>query len=271
MALSLASISKEVKIRAPRMVLLGTEKIGKTSFACGTLFDKQGNVLKAGINNPIVISMKGEDGADALDVAQFPAVTTYNEVIEALSVLYHDDHAYQTVVIDSVSALEPLVWDEVCRLNNCDSIEKACGGYGKGYLEAVALFRKLFDWLDALRDKGMASILIGHVKVKRFDDPNGESYDQYQFDVNDKVANLSFRWADLILFANTKVTVKTEKTGFKEKKRGIDITGGNRFLFTQKQPSHPGGGRGFYGRLPYELPLDYTTFEAAVSALLQAK
>jgi hypothetical protein len=112
----------------------------------------------------------------------------------------------------------------------------------------------------------MASVIIGHVKVKRFDDPNGASYDQYQFDINDKGANLLYRWADLILFANTKVVVKTEDKGFGAKKaRGIDITGGERFLFTQKRPAHPGGGRDPYGQLPYEMPLDWSVFEQSVA------
>jgi hypothetical protein len=112
----------------------------------------------------------------------------------------------------------------------------------------------------------MASIVIGHVKVKRFDDPAGPSYDQYQFDLNDRAANLLYRWADVILFANTKVIVKTEDAGFgKEKGRGIDITGGARFLYTQKRPSHPGGGRGVFGQLPYELPLSWSNLMDAVT------
>jgi hypothetical protein len=111
----------------------------------------------------------------------------------------------------------------------------------------------------------MASIIIGHVKVKRFDDPAGDSYDTYMFDINEKAANLIFRWADVILFCSTKTSVKKEDVGFnKEKKRGQDVLGG-RYLFTQKRPAHPGGGRGIYGHLPYELPLDWAAFEAAVS------
>lgn len=266
MSLSLASISKEARIRAPRILLLGVEKIGKTSFACGSQFDgaKRASV---GANSPIVFPMKGEEGADDMEVASFPTLTSYAEVLEGLGVLYRDDHDYRTVVIDSASALEPLVWDHVCTQHNVKSIEEVGGGYGKGYTEAAESFRLLLNGLDALRsERNMASILIGHVKVKRFDDPGGESFDQYQFDVNDKIKNLMARWADVILFCGTKTFVKKEDTGFGQKKgRGIDVTGGQRFLYTQKRPAHPGGGRGIYGQLPYELPLDWTAFEAAVS------
>lgn len=266
MALSLDSISRQAQVRAPRMILLGVEKIGKTEFACGNRF-VDGKRVEQGLNDPVVLPMKGEEGVDALSVPSFPTLGSFEEVLDAIGVLYRDDHSFRTVVIDSASALEPLIWDYVCRRENVGSIEKVGGGYGKGYTEAVRAWRELTEGLDALRAaKNMSTILIGHVKVKRFDDPGGDSYDQYQFDVHEKAASHLARWADLTLFANTKVAVKKEDQGFgKEKKRGLDLTGGQRFLFTQKRPAHPGGGRGHFGQLPYELPLDYSAFEAAVA------
>ena len=269
MALSLASISRETVLRAPRMLLLGVEKIGKTEFACGNQFEN-GKRISTGINSPIVLPIKGEEGADGICVPSFPTLNTFDEVLEALGVLYNEDHEHRTVVIDSASALEPLVWDHVCKKHNVDSIEKVGGGYGKGYTEAQSQFRKLLDGLDALRShKNMASIIIGHAKTKRFDDPEGDSYDRYVFDVHDKTANLVSRWADLTLFCNTKVIVKKEDVGFnKEKKRGIDVSGGRRFLYTQKRPAHPGGGRTIYGQLPYELPLDYAAFQSAIADVM---
>jgi len=265
MALSLSSISTGTRLRAPRIVVLGVEKIGKTTFACGSRFEN-GMLTETGINAPVLVAAKGEEGADALNVGQFPTCNTFDAIMESVGVLYSEQHEYRTVVLDSASAMEPLIWDALCKEYNVNSIEKVGGGYGKGYTEAVNRWRTLLAGLDALRaDKNMASIIIGHVKTKRFDDPAGDSYDQYQFDIHEKAANLLFRWADLILFCNTKVVVKKEDQGFgQEKKRGIDNTGGARFLFTQKRPAHPGGGRGMYGQLPYELPLDWAAFETAI-------
>ena len=126
------------------------------------------------------------------------------------------------------------------------------------------------EGLDMLRQKGIAVILIGHVKVTRFDDPLGISFDQYQFDLHKKVHPALTRWADSILFANTKTIVKTEDVGFnKEKKTGKDLSG-QRFLFTQRRPGHPGGGRGVYGRLPYELPLEWSAFTNAATTVAQS-
>jgi hypothetical protein len=259
MPFDIASITIGTCLRAPRIVLLGVEKIGKSSFG-------------ARANDPIFIPIKGEEGIDSIDVNKFPVVRCYDDLLACMRTLCSEAHDHQTVVIDSASTLEPIIWQDVCkREGNVPSIEKVGGGYGKGYTEALSRWRQITDSLDALREaRGMASIIVGHVKVKRFDDPAGPSYDQYQFDINDKAANLLYRWADAIWFANTKVVVKAEDVGFsKEKHRGIDITGGARYLYTQKRPAHPGGGRGIFGQIPYELPLSWGSVMDAVQAVTQ--
>jgi len=263
---SLDSIKKETVLQAPRIIVLGVEKIGKTTFSCGTRFEG-GQIAETGLNAPILISVKGEEGADDLDVPKFPTCNSFENIIEAIGSLYSGDHEYRTVVLDSASATEPLVWNAVCNNANVANIESVGGGYGKGFTEAVSYWRQITEGLDALRShKKMSSIIIGHVKVKRFDDPAGESYDQYILDIHEKAVNMLFRWADVILFCNTKVKVKKEDKGFnKTANKGIDINSGSRFLFTQKRPAHPGGGRGAYGRLPYELPLDWSEFMNAVA------
>lgn len=238
-------------------MLLGVEKIGKSTFASQA-------------DNPIVISIKGEEGVDDLPVDKFPTCNSFDNVLECFGTLYQEAHNYHTVVVDSASALEPLVWAATCRRNgNAETIEKVGGGYAKGYTEALTEWRQITEALDSLRTaRGMASIIIGHVRVKRFDDPGGDSYDQYQFDLNDKASNLLYRWADVLLFANTKVVVRKEDVGFNKKHaRGIDIAEGQRFLYTQKRPAHPGGGRGVFGRLPYELPLSWVNFMDAVASV----
>ena len=256
MSFDLNSIKKGVEHKAPRIILLGVEKIGKSTFA-------------AGADNPIFLPIKGEEGVDDLDVAKFPRAETFDDVLAAVATLITDEHEFKTFIIDSASALEPVIWAKLCEENNCDSIEKVGGGYGKGYIEASNKWRDLMEGLDMLRQKGIAVILIGHVKVKRIDDPLGTSFDQYQFDLHEKVHLALTRWADSILFANTKTIVKTEDVGFnKEKKTGKDLSG-QRFLFTQRRPGHPGGGRGVYGRLPYELPLEWSAFTNAATTAAQ--
>jgi hypothetical protein len=252
----LSSITTGKQARPPRMILLGIEKAGKSSFAAGS-------------DNPIFIPTKGEEGIDDLDVSKFPVATTYSDLMAALKTLYTEDHSYQTVVIDSASTLEPIIHKAICEEDpkKPSSIELAMGGYGKGYVEALGRWRNIMDALDMLRThKNMASILIGHVTVKLFNDPLGDSYDQYEFDIHKKAAASLYRWADVIGFANTKNIVKTEESGFGNgQKKAVDISQGQRYLYTNKSPSHPSGGRGAYGHLPKEIPLDWNSFKTAVS------
>ncbi len=237
--------------RPPRITAIGVEKIGKSTFA-------------AGAPSPVFLPIRGEEGIDDLAVPHFPTCNSFEEVLGALQSLDEQEHKYETVVIDSVSTLEPLIWDAVCKAEGVTSIEKVGGGFGKGYIEAVMKWRLLMDGLDALREKGMASILIGHAVVRTFADPTTESYDQYQLDLNKHAAAALMRWSDCILFANCKAIVRKEENGFNKATKKA-VLRDERCLFTQKRPAHPGGGRGVYGRLPYELPLDWNAFQEAIN------
>ena len=74
MGFDLNSIKRGVEHKAPRIVLLGVEKIGKSTFASGA-------------DNPIVLPIKGEEGVDDLDVAKFPRAETFDDVLQAVSTL----------------------------------------------------------------------------------------------------------------------------------------------------------------------------------------
>jgi len=256
MAFNLASITSESRLRAPRLILLGEAKVGKSSFAASS-------------PSPIFIPIKNEDGLDDLGCAKFPVCQTFQDVMQCIYSLYSDSHSFQTVVLDSSSALEPLIAASAClRCGNVSSVEKIGGGFGKGWNEMLVEWRQLIEALDALREaKEMCSIVIGHTKTRRYDDPLEGSYDRFEWDVNEKAASTLYRWSDAVLFAAFKTVVKKEDAGFnKETKRAIDITSGQRFLYTQRRPGHPGGGRGKLGRLPYELPLNWSSFISAIEA-----
>lgn len=257
MAFDIGSIKSAKKDRPLRIISLGKPKTGKSSFA-------------ASAPNAIIIPIKGEEGIDDLDVQAFPPVNTYGDLLEAIGTLYTSDHEFQSVAIDSFSTLEHLIWDETCRVNGVDSIEKVGKGFGKGYTEALKYWREVTEALDALRAaRNMASIIIGHVKVKRFNDPLGEPYDHYSFDINEKAVELLTRWADGSLFFNHKISVKKDDAGFGNKHiRAIDVGGGTPKMYTQERPSHPGGGRGAWGKLPYELSFNVDNGWAVLEAEL---
>lgn len=92
MAISLASLRTSTVLRPPRVLIHGVAGIGKSTFA-------------ASADAPVFVLT--EDGLGKLQVPHFPLATSYAEVAEALDALLEEDHAYSTVVVDSVDWLEP--------------------------------------------------------------------------------------------------------------------------------------------------------------------
>jgi len=244
MAISLSSLQTSSTLRPPRILMHGVHGVGKTTFA-------------AGADAPVVIMT--EDGLGMLKVPHFPLAASYADVVEALDALLNEEHAYSTVVIDSVDWLEPLVWAETCRRNGWASIEAP--GFGKGYAEALTVWREYLDRLNALRDRrGMAVVQIAHTDIKRFDSPEHEPYDRYVIKLQARAAALLQEHCDVVLFANYRMSITKADVGF-NKKVARALGSGERVLHTAERPAFLAKNR--YG-LPDTLPLDWKAFVAAM-------
>lgn len=251
MAISLASISRTTRNSLPpRIVIHGQQKIGKSTFA-------------AGAHNPIFLPL--EDGLSGIETNSFPLLTSYAQVEEALVSLYKDEHDFGTVVVDSTDWLEPLIWAHVCQKNSWASIEAP--GYGKGYVEANAVWRTFLDKLNTLRmERGMAVILIAHSAVKRFEAPDSEAFDRYELKMQKGALGLIVEWADAILFAQEETRIKKEQLGQNVRTRGEST--GRRIMQTNAKPSFIAGNR--YD-LPDVLPLSWPALVEAMSRPAEAK
>ena len=244
MAISLSSLKRNTALAPPRILEYGVAGVGKTTFA-------------AGAPDPVFILT--EDGLGTLDAAHFPLARTFDEVMEALTSLYDEPHSFQTVVIDSVDWLEPLIWAQVCKDNGWASIEDA--GYGKGYIAALPLWRQYIDGLNALRDeKGLTIIQIAHSDIKRFDSPEHEPYDRYVIKLHARAAALLQEHSDAVLFANYRISTVKSDVGF-NKKVTRALGSGERVLYTAERPAFLAKNR--YG-LPDVLPLSWADFTAAM-------
>lgn len=240
MAISLASISKSRATRAPRVVVYGPHKIGKTTFAASA---------------PSPIFIQTEEGLDALDVPAFPLAKTFEDVLQAIGSLYNEEHEFQTVVVDSLDWLEPLIWKHTAQQHGKSQIEDF--GFGKGYLFAADNWRLFLDGLNALRnDRGMAVICLAHHTIKRFDAPEIEPYDRYQIKLHDRASAIVQEWADVIGFANYEVVTRATEVGFNQKvTRGVGT--GRRLLHLTEKPAYQAGNR--FG-MPESVQLDWPSF-----------
>ena len=244
MAISLSDIKRSVKNPCYRMVIHGTPGIGKTTFA-------------SQLPSPIFI--RAEDGLGGIEVDTFDLVTSYGDVIDAIGLLYAEEHDYKTVVLDTASALEPIIWQQVAIDERVKHIEDL--GYGKGYVKATDLWRDVIGGLSALRDKGINSVVLAHSDVVTFHSPETEAYDRYQIKLHQRAFKLFYESFDIIGFANWKTSVlKSESAGAKTKSRGIG--GGERKLYLEERPAFIAKNR--YS-LPASMPFDAASFLEAMT------
>lgn len=243
MAISLASLQKNSP-KAPRVVIYGDAGTGKTTFgACA----------------PSPVFLQTEDGLGNLDATAFPLATSFEDVMAALQSLYTEEHQFKTLVVDSLDWLEPLVWQQVCATHKVASIEAM--PYGKGYVEALAVWRQFFDGITALRDaRNMTVVMTAHSQVVRVEDPTLPAYDRHGLKLHKRAAALAEEFADVILYAAIQTNTVTEDAGFNGKRVRATSTG-ERIMHTVGQPAFLAKSR--YS-LPTPLPLTWGAFAQAM-------
>jgi len=241
----LKSVKKTVSIRPFKAILYGTPGVGKTTFAC---------------NAPDALVFNIEDGLDGIECAKYPVedgrdlFKSVHEVIAALQVVLEDEHEFKTLVIDSVSALERLIWAQICLENGVDSIEKI--GFAKGYKYAQTYWAQIMQYLEAIRNRrNMMVILIGHCEIKQYNDPMTDSYDRYNIKLHEQARGPLIEWSDMVLFADQEVMTLSKDIGFNQTKN--KAVGGHRVIYTVEDPRYMAKNR--YG-LPSKILLDWNTF-----------
>lgn len=238
--MSLMSVRTGIVAAPDRILLVGVEGIGKSTFgACA----------------PAPIFLPTEDGVGHLDVARFPEPTCYQDALDAVETLTRTDHPYKTLVIDTVDALEPLIVDAVCKRNSWDNVETP--GYGKGWVAVTGEWRVFLQALDRLRDaKGMEIILLAHASLRTVTNPAGPDYSRFEGKLNKGALALCKEWTDVNLFSIHEEFVAKGKGELKAKM----TTSGRRVLHTERSAAWDAKNR---HNLPPTLALDYAEYARA--------
>lgn len=244
--IGLAAVTKGRVAAPPRVVLYGTEGVGKSTWAADA---------------PTSIFLPVEEGTSHLDVARFPRIRSWGDLVDALDALTNDEHTYKTVVIDTLDALEPIVWDRTCSVRLSDGGKKVSSieeyGFAKGYVYALELWREMTERLDTLRErKGMGVILIAHAALVTIKSPDTEDFARYDLKLHHKASALLREWSEHVLFASTEVALK--KINQRTKIVGL----GDRVLHTTSAAGWVAKSR---ANVPPTLPLSYEAWRDAVS------
>lgn len=241
---TLADVVKGRRDDPYRLLVGGTEGIGKTTFAAGA---------------PKPIFLESEDGSGRLNVARLPAVKHWKDVAHAVDLLLNETHDYQTLVIDTVDWLEPLCWSFICARDLKKNIESY--GYGKGYTAALDEWRAGFiRQLERLKAKRMHVLMLAHSHVKTFKNPQGADYDRYQLQLNDKASGALKQWCDAVLFANYETySIKQDD----DDRKGKGMSTGARYLHTERTAAYDAKNR--FG-LPPQIALSWDEFDTLAKA-----
>jgi len=217
--IDLKRITEGKQQREPRVLIYSADGVGKTRFA-------------AGAPDPFFIDVNR--GSFQYDVKRV-VPETWSEVLEWVGAVERGDIKCKTLVIDSISDLE--------HIGNAEffpntTIDKWDGGYGRGTGYAVTRWREFVSALERVWNAGKSIVLIGHMQVKRFDDPTGVGYERYQIAAREQLAGLLRQWVDFVLFANLEVA--QQKVGGDVKM----VTNGTRWIHTQRSPAFDAKSRG---------------------------
>jgi hypothetical protein len=221
-------------------VLEGPSGVGKSSFASES-------------DNPIFIPT--ERGLDQITVAKFPTPKTLEEFGAYLDAVDKETHDFKTLVIDTVDALELLIFDAViAEARKTDkrikSIEEVGGGWQKGYLRAREYWQRLLSRLTSLSER-MNVLLIAHSHLRTVNDPMiGTAYDVFEMKVQQKSAELIKQSVDLILFARLTTAVAKDTP---RARKGRGLVSGDREMYTQ-----PTTGIEAKNRFNLESPMEFS-------------
>lgn len=238
----ISQITTGIKPRPHFVALYGPGGVGKSTLAAAA---------------PKVVFLGTDDGVATMDVASFPIPKTWADVKAAISDLLMEDHQFETLALDTINGLEPLVWAHVCKVAGVSSIEDVDGGFGKGYLRAEEEWIEFYKSLKRLRMK-MNVIVLGHSKIKSAEDLyQGERYDRNVLKMDQRAADLLLESVDCMFFANFEQIASKEKGAKKAKMRGE----GRRRMFTESRPAFVAKSR---FDIPFEMDLSWTDFVDAV-------
>ena len=182
-------------------------------------------------------------------------------------------------IIDTYDQLINIAEDKSIALYNRTGPEKkaatinaAWGGFGRGEKKAIEL---MLDAIARLREVGVSTIVIGHVKTKDVSDVvSGESYQILTSDQQQNYFNAIKKNMHIVAMACIDRQVVREKTGKKdfdgkEKTIGKITSEARMFKFRDDTYSIDAGGR--FANIVSEVPLDADAFIEAVNNAILAE
>ena len=221
-------------VRALKVVIYGTEGIGKSTLA-------------AQFPDPLFVDVEG--GTSQLDVRRIQRPSTWEELLSLILEIVKTPGICKTLILDTADWCETLCVEHICAKYNQKSIESF--NYGKGYTLLAEEWGRLISALNAAIAAGIHVVVIAHARQRKIELPDqAGSFDHYELKLTRQVAPILKEWADLLLFCNYETYVVTTDNNTKK------ATGGRRVMYTSHSPVYDAKNR---NSLPDVLELNYSS------------
>ena len=207
--------------------LLGSPGVGKTTLIyqlCEKLVGSEGYIH---------FDIASERAVDAIEGIVSEPIEDYDKMVEVIDdIVENKDTDYpnlKVVVWDTLDMLIPLCEAQAVKLWNRknpdkkgDTILSVWGGFGRGNDKAMELF---VNEMNRLRNVGVNSIIIGHVKRSETIDPiSQETYSRLTADTQQRYFNAIRNQMDIVAIAYIDRNIVTEKLNRKDIKGNVLTT-----------------------------------------------
>lgn len=194
-----ASVTKP-RPRNPIMTIIGDAGLGKTTLA-------------ASFPRPLFI--RAEDGMNSLlGLPQvpdaLPVLKHGDEIWEQLRAVLKEEHDYQTLVLDSVSALDRIFTEDMIAEDLADRrrgspnaaptpFAQLYGGYGAAYKTLASKHERVRRAAEAINEKrGMTILFLSHADTEMVDLPDQPPYTRFSLRMTKKSIPPYVDGADLV-------------------------------------------------------------------------
>lgn len=163
--------------------------------------------------------------------------STKRELLDQLREVVTGEHAFQTLVIDSITALSRLFENEIACLSGVGNIADAAGGFHKGYIELASWHAEVIYACETIRRRrGMAIVFLAHTgvqKVKNRPD-EGSEYTVYGLDMHTASSQQYISNSDMVAYIKKEEFIQGAESNRKGQptKFGRALQTGERVLIT---------------------------------------